>query len=482
MASLALSMECAANKLIIELRVKKAVYCILISIIFSFFACANDDDFSSDGNLSLTFSSATISFDTIFTEMGSATKQFKIYNTNSQSLQIASIKLMNPEKSGFYINIDGQKGPQLKNVEILKKDSLFGFIQVRINPLDSNSPVLIQDSIQFITNGNIQYIYVDAIGQDVHIWRKMAVTKDSVITNTKPLLIFDSLVVKKGATLTIDEGVTIFLKDNAYIDIHGNIEANGSISKPITIRGARFDKIESNIPYDNVPGQWGGIFFYPNSYNNIFKNVHIRNAIGALTFYRSDISKKKATLVNTSVQNTSLYGVRATNCNINATNCLFANSQGASVELRGGEYSFLHCTIANYYSWGNRTKESLVLTSSNDPLGKCDIINSIIYGSVSKELAIGQNVSSMNYQFINCLIKGVETNEAHFSNVIWNKDPLFKNINNNKDYSYNFELTEGSPAINNADKAYSASAPTDIKGKSRLSDTNPDIGCYEWSK
>jgi hypothetical protein len=49
-------------------------------------------------------------------------------------------------------------------------------------------------------------------------------------------------------------------------------------------------------------------------------------------------------------------------------------------------------------------------------------------------------------------------------------------------YSYNFSLQAISPVINKADKAYSLQAPLDLKGHSRLADSNPDIGCYEWTE
>jgi hypothetical protein len=450
-----------------------------IPLFCGIFACSNDDDFSPDGNMSLVFSSDTISFDTVFTTIGSATRRFQIYNKNSKSLVIGSIELMNPVKSGFRMNIDGEKGTKLSNVEILKKDSLFGFIEVTVNHTDNENPLLIRDSIRFETNGSIQYLQLEAVGQDVYIWKGKRIIQDSVITGKKPLLVYDSIVIDKGVTATMTEGAKIFFRNSASIRIHGTLIARGTIEKPVVFRGDRFDKIEADIPYNNVPGQWDGVYFYPESYNNQLENINIRNATKCITFYASDIRCKKATLLNVVVQNTTEYGVSATNSNIDGGNCLFVNSKGTTLFLNGGKYSFLHCTIANYFRWSARTAESLVISNSKEtPLAQCNFMNSIVYGSLNKEFLMNRNADAVhNHRFINCLIKGMEISDSYFKNIIWNKDPLFTDLNTEGTYSYNFKLQESSPAIDKADKTYSKNLPLDLRGKSRQD--SPDIGCYE---
>lgn len=449
-----------------------------------FYACKDEDDFSKNKNLTVAFSEDTISFDTVFSTIGSATKQFKIYNRNKNSLRIESIELMNPTKSGFRMNIDGEKGIRLTNVEILKKDSLYGFIEITVDPTNSKNPVLIRDSIRFVVNGNIEYLQLEAVGQDVYIWKNKVIKEDTVLTDKKPFLIYDSLVVNKDATLKIEEGAVFFMRNNASVKINGTLNAKGTTEAPIIFRGSRFDNIEADIPYDNVPGQWEGMVFHPNSYNNSLENVVVKNATRGITFSESDASNKKATLKNIIVQNSSEYGLQAVNCNIDVENGLFANSLKYLVSLAGGEYSFLHCTLANYYRWSARQTESLLLnnTYGNElyPLSKCDFTNSIIYGSVSNEILL-KGISSIPfvYTFRNCLIKGTQVSDSHFANVLWNSNPLFKDLNSTGVYSYNFELQPSSPAIDKADKVYSSLAPLDLKGKSRLSDSNPDIGCYE---
>jgi len=446
-----------------------------------FVACADDDDFSTDGNLRLDFSVDKVSFDTVFSTIGSATKQFKIYNRNDNSLLIESIELVDHAKSGFSMNIDGIKGTRLTNVEILKKDSLFGLIRVTVNPQNVNTPVLIRDSIKFTVNGNVQYLRLEAIGQNVYIWKGETVTKDSVISNTKPLLVYDSVVVNAGAKLSIQEGVKFYMKHGASVNVHGTLKAIGSVSDPVVFRGERFDKIDGDIPYDNVPGQWDGIYFYPGSYNNHLENVLVKNATKGMTFYSSALQQKKAILINTIVQNSLEYGVQVTNSDIDASNCLFVNSSGPVLDINGGRYSFLHCTIANYFRWQPRESASLFINNNSYLLEKCDFINSIIYGSMSEELSFENNTAKpFNYSFTNCLLKTKQPDDSRFTDVILNQDPLFRNVKSNGTFSYNFDLDKGSVAIDKAKREFSVSLPFDLKGRSRLNDANPDIGCYEW--
>lgn len=462
--------------------IRASVVLVLFLMLFS--SCQDDNDFSDSKDLTLSFSNGTIRFDTVFATLGSATKQFKIYNRNNNSLTIQSIELVNASKSGFRMNIDGEKGTKLTNVDILKKDSLYGFVEVTVDPTNTKNPVLIRDSIRLVVNGNIQYVQLEAVGQDVYIWKDKVVTTDSVITGDKPLLIYNSLTINKGVTLEVQKGTTFFLRNNATVEVHGNIIAQGTVQEPIVFRGSRFDNIDGNIPYDNTPGQWNGITFHAESYGNVLNNVIVKNAVRGVTFSPADTQYKKAEFINTIVQNTSEYGLLAINCYIDFQNCLFANSKGAVVSLTGGKYSFLHCTLANYYRWSVRQKECLAIGNVYEGkaynLDKCDFINSIVSGSVSGELLLsGVSTVAYNYKFQNSLIKASEQKNEHFVNTVWNADPLFVNINNNKDYSYNFELQAGSPAIGKADRSYSLLLPYDLKGRSRLMDTDPDIGCYE---
>ena len=125
----------------------------LIAINFS--SCKKKMNFG-QGNLN--FSQDTIVFDTVFTTIGSVTKQFKIYNRQSNSLNIEEIELEGGENSPFRLNIDGSAGLKFNNISILSNDSLFAFIDVKLKVNNQTNPLVIEDRIRFKTNGVNKYI------------------------------------------------------------------------------------------------------------------------------------------------------------------------------------------------------------------------------------------------------------------------------------------------------------------------------------
>lgn len=124
------------------------------------------DDLLTDSSAKLEFSADTIIFDTIFSSLGSTTKQLKIYNRNSRPINVSSIRLATGNSSPYRLNVDGIPGKSFSNVEVAGKDSLFIFVEVTIDPNSSLTPYLVMDSIVFETNGNIQDVDLVAFGQN----------------------------------------------------------------------------------------------------------------------------------------------------------------------------------------------------------------------------------------------------------------------------------------------------------------------------
>ena len=88
---------------------------ILFFIVLNLLSCDGlDENYSNNPNHRLSFSVDTLSFDTVFTTIGSATKEFMIYNRNDQPLLISEIMLASGEETGFRINVDGRKGDVYK--------------------------------------------------------------------------------------------------------------------------------------------------------------------------------------------------------------------------------------------------------------------------------------------------------------------------------------------------------------------------------
>jgi hypothetical protein len=200
--------------------------------------------------------------------------------------------------------------------------------------------------------------------------------------------------------------------------------------------------------------------------------------------------------------------LNALNCNIEAENCEFSNSQGAVLNLTGGQYNFTHCTIANYYfshletGWGNSDNETIHLSSSHFnneteemeyfPVWQANFYNSIIWGKKnlnSSKITIEEGPDvSISYYFQNCLIPNDDAtnDDVNDPNIVpsvvdclFNIDPKFKVIAEDERF-YDFRLDSVSPMRNKANPDISKRVPYDINGIGRLLDEGPDIGGYEY--
>ena len=107
-----------------------------------------------DGTATLQFSQDTIMFDTVFTSIGSITKQLMVYNNNDFDIY-TNVELRENLEGNFRMNVDGEPGSKINNVFIGSNDSIFIFLEVTIDPTNTNTPYLVTDSIVF-TTGNIQ--------------------------------------------------------------------------------------------------------------------------------------------------------------------------------------------------------------------------------------------------------------------------------------------------------------------------------------
>ena len=60
-------------------------------------SCSPDDEFITESSAKLEFSTDTLRFDTVFTTLGSATRDIKIYNPHKQPILIDKIYFGNGE-------------------------------------------------------------------------------------------------------------------------------------------------------------------------------------------------------------------------------------------------------------------------------------------------------------------------------------------------------------------------------------------------
>lgn len=73
----------------------------------------------------ISFSTDTLTFDTLFSTLGSTTRFFTIRNTLKQPIKISNIRLAGGTASAYRINVDGDSGVAFKDIEIPAKDSLY---------------------------------------------------------------------------------------------------------------------------------------------------------------------------------------------------------------------------------------------------------------------------------------------------------------------------------------------------------------------
>ncbi len=471
------------------------LYLIFFLVSSVWFASCEREDISTNSSLKLKFSSDTVMFDTIFTTIGSSTQYFKIYNKNKHDLRISSIQLAGGSSSNFRINIDGVAGDRVEDVTIRRNDSLFVFVEVTVDPNNQNFPLLISDSVVFITNGNIQDVNLVAWGQDVHLFNADTIESNTTFTADKPYLINDYLLVKPNVELHISAGAKLYFHNKAQLVVAGSLIVDGEFENPVIFEGDRRE-----IFYRDKAGQWGGIWLHAGSKNNEIKWAEIRNAINGIivdTCITLDAPTLK--ISNSKVENVSSIGLYARGSKIEADNCLFSNAGQVSVALTlGGTYQFYHCTIANY--WGQYiyrkgpalllnnyypyqlVKDGPVLIESRD-LEQASFNNCIIYGSRDQEFEVdnsykGQPVSAlMNYNFDHCILKVITnfniSDPIKYINVI-KDNPKFKDP-----WKLNFQLDTLSPAKDNGFRIYAEIYPIDLKNLSHLADDGPDLGAYE---
>ncbi len=464
----------------------------VLAIIIAISSC-EDEGYINSPNAQLEFSADTVLFDTIFTTIGSTTRRLKVYNPYDEKVLISKISLAGGDISNFRLNINGMAGNEAYDVEILPRDSMYIFVEVTVDPNGQNLPMVVQDSIIFTTNANIQDIDLIAWGQDFFLVRN-EVIKTTTWTNEKPYLIYDVAYVDSLETLTIEAGAKLFFHDRAGLYVKGTIEALGTFENPIIFQG---DRLEAS--YDDVPDQWNGVVLFSGSHDNKFEYVTIKNAnIGLQVGTLEHEGYASANLSNTRIENMSYAGIFALKSEIFASNTLVANcGYYATALLVGGTYEFYHTTIANY--WGKysnqvRTTASLALSNvlfvegkdgqkieySGD-LNKATFGNCIIYGDNYNEIELGRNEdNAYNYLFDHCIIQVPDTfkttNKDHYINVLKGEDydPLFVDP-----LKYNYELDSLSPAQNIGSIVYSDLFPFDISKQSRIGDDGPDLGAFE---
>lgn len=457
---------------------------ILFASLLFIYSC-EEEEFITGSSAKLSFSTDTVTFDTVFSTIGSTTKRFTVKNPHDKWIKISSIELAGRESSDYRLNINGVQTNEMRNIELRPDDSLYIFVEVTIDPNDANNPLVNKDSVVFTTSNNIQDVKLISWGQDVHLIDG-ELLQSRTWSADKPYLIYNSALLDTGQTLEIQPGANIHFHKNSGLYIAGTIIAEGSAEEPIIFQG---DRLEDD--YEHIPGQWNGIRLLPGSKENRFNYTEIKNGIfGIWVDTLASTTTPTLTISNTKIQHMTSIGLWARGSTVEASNCLITDCGDYAVALTlGGEYEFYHTTIGNYWSSSTRTTPSLLLNNyyidengntQQRPLEKALFVNSIIYGNQTSEIGFDfESVASFNYTFDHCLIKidpETETNPDHYKSIIKNKNPKFVNPYRP---GFNYQLDTLSPAIGAAKQQAAEMYPFDLLNKSRIADEAPDLGAYE---
>lgn len=441
-----------------------------------------EDDISSSSSDQPEFSVDTLKMGPIFTEAGTPTHSFTVYNRHDKIININLIKLRDDEAGMFRLNVDGTSGKEFQNVEIRPNDSIFVFIEATLAANGTNTPVSIERHLDFTTLGVTKTVVITAEGQDVDRHRGLVIDKDTRFTANKPYQIFDSIIVKNGATLTLDPGVTLYFHNNAFMRVEGTLISNGTAEKNVNFTGDRIDNVVNDLPFELMSGQWAGVEFTPTSRNNYLSHTSIRNTQwGVFVDSIGTHDNPALTLINCQLRNSQEYSLAAIHSDIKAVGCEIAEASAGLTYLRGGNHIFNHCTFANYYLFtalgGPAIQFSHINADSDDGSGLpymiADFTNSIIYGN-GTELSHG-DLTGTAITLRYCLLKSEGTDDDNFRCCLWGEDPLYYTIRN--EYIFDYRLKNESPAIGAAYLEYTLPEATyDRYGLPR--GTQPDLGAY----
>jgi hypothetical protein len=388
----------------------------------------------------LEFDRDSVKFDTVFTTIKTVTKRLWVYNRNSGAVK-TDVSLAGQQGTTYSLIINGDAGNSATGVTIRGNDSLLVLVRAVLGDNSAAKPFLLEDQVNFRTNGNEQNVKLVAYGQNAYFHRADVITgnRTEVWRNDKPHVIINALYpqpapkppvsigvyVDAGSTLQIEPGARIYCHAGATIQVSGTLRINATNNLPagdttaakratVLFRGDRLEPF-----YNEIPGQWGGIFFTStSSRDNVIRYAEIKNANFGVSLLNTDaanitsppglllenvvirnISGSNPSYVGTGLPPGGIVGVRS---NITARNCLLTNCGEYAVRGFGGTFNMNFCTIANYTPAFQRQTSSV---SFSNELRDADdrpvkfplaiyLTNSIVWGNYEDELEL---VNSNDY-------------------------------------------------------------------------------------
>ncbi len=448
---------------------------------------------TTDPSASLRFSTDSIIFDTVFSEIRNITKRLRVFNPSSNAVIISDVLLAGGSGSPYSIIVNGDETDHAKEVEIRGGDSIYVLITVQLDAGGQNTPFLVEDSILFFTNGNRQRVYLRSWGQDAIYYEDSLLGCDITWTKDLPIVIVNSVGIDTNCALTIEPGTRVYLDNNSTFFVWGTIDVNGTIDEPVTFCGTRLEE-----EYENQPGQWGntifqaGIWLLDPSKNNEIDWAIIKNGISGIQVGNVyDVNRPDVTVTNTIIKNMTLdgivsYGGTCVTENVLITNC---GRYGIGAFL-GGTWRLKHVTVATYgFDFSRQDDPGMFVTDwfpdstgipGNNEINRMDfeMENSISWGNIPDEYISSflDPSSSMlaGFNFLKITDKDqAELMELLGNTVSSNTDTL--QFVDPEEYDYRLDTLSPAQNVGNPNTSF---PPFDLNGEPR-NDGLPDMGAYE---
>ena len=477
---------------------------IFLTVVLVLAACSDGDSFSDSPSRLLSFSVDSVKMDTVFSRVPTPTKSFWVYNRSGSGIRCSKISLANGNQTGYRVNVDGiylsaSAGFLAQNVEIRDKDSIRVFVELTAPENGISSPQEHEDDLVFtLESGVEQRVCLHAYTWDAEMIDNMVVSSDCELSGETPTIIYGGITIDEGATLTISGGKTLYFHHGSGIDVHGRLVIEGTAEKNVVLRGDRTDNMFDYLPYDLVSGQWSGIVFHENSYDNIISYADIHSTYNGIVCDSADVSKTKLRLENSTIHNCQGAGLQARSCKLHVVNSQITNTLGSCLDVSGGDVVIQHATLAQFYPFDSERGAALAFSNGKELPLKLRCYNSLITG-YAEDVVMGTQAdddADFDYMFVSSIIRMPEVflpeektegrkdvaDTLHFQKVVF-EDPAdtlslgekhFVKVDINTQH-YDFQLSNASAAIDFGSPEYAL--PADRKGRKR--DDKPDAGCFE---
>ena len=426
----------------------RLLFCVLLLGLLGAASCRKETLLTTGGVLR--FSTDTLTFDTVFTEVGSATLRLKIFNEADQPITLSAVRMGKGGASPFRINVNGIPGPEVTDIDLAGGDSIYVFATVRINPDTADAPFFVQDSLVAQLNGRLFSIPFIAYGQNAHyINNEELLSQTWGATDKKPYVVVNSALVSAGNTLRIVAGTRIYMHANSRLFVQGTLEALGTKQDSIIFQGDRLDR--DYFGDRGYPGEWGGLYFDSYSTGNILRHVIVRNggnsAFGALPaliqVYIDSVADAVPQLYldRVTIQNSLGYGIVAFGGDVRGDNVLVTSCGAQALAVfEGGNYQFNFCTFSLQGTVVVKHTDQPTLALLNyfeflenrfhDRALNVLLRNCIIWGSLENEIVCNDRGKvPYNVQLQNCVVKSNDAAAyaaATLQNCLLNVAPGYK--------------------------------------------------------